>query len=152
MSVINRVASLASDTGVAEKQLSTKESEDLSVAQTSLKTQQAPAEQVKNGALLVEVYPMLHAVNGATANAAPFIITDDGSQLGRIATRSFRALRAFLSKLVNNRPFQDISLRREVSYVMTANGPLLYRWPPNNLRQPENHEAPGPQGKEADLH
>jgi hypothetical protein len=72
MSITNSVASLAGDTtGIAEAQLSTKEKEDVSVAGTNLKAQQAAAAQVKNGALLVEVYPMLHGVNGTT-EGGPF--------------------------------------------------------------------------------
>ena len=139
MSVTNRAACLAGDTGFAEAHPSTNESEHVSVAGTNLNAQQTPpAAEVKHGALPVEVYPVLHAVNCTAAKAAPFIITDDGSQLRRIPSRSFRALRALLSKLVNNRPFQDISLGREVSYVMTSNGPLLYRWTANNREQHGN--------------
>jgi hypothetical protein len=42
------------------------------------------------------------------------------------------AVRAFLSGLVDDSAYQDVSLGREISVIFTSNGPLVYRPETNN--------------------
>ena len=64
--------------------------------------------------------------------AAPSIILDEGHRLTRSAHGFFRAVRVFLSGLVDTSAFQEVSLGREISISFTSNGPLIYRWEANN--------------------
>jgi hypothetical protein len=59
--------------------------------------------------------------------AAPSIILDEGPRLSRSAHGFFRAVRVFLSGLVDRSAFQEVSLGREVSIIFTSSGPLIYR-------------------------
>jgi hypothetical protein len=40
----------------------------------------------------------------------------------------FRTIRAFCFQWFDASPYQQVSLGREVSMVVTSNGPLVYRW------------------------
>jgi hypothetical protein len=62
------------------------------------------------------------------APAAPSVTLDQGHRLSRTPRSFWRAARVFLSALVDNSPFQEVSLRREASILFTSNGPLVYRW------------------------
>ena len=59
--------------------------------------------------------------------AARSIILDEGPRLSRSAHGFFRAVRVFLSGLVDRSAFQEVSLGREVSLIFTSSGPLIYR-------------------------
>jgi hypothetical protein len=60
--------------------------------------------------------------------AAPSVILDEGYRLSRSAHSFFRAVRVFLSGLIDSSAFHNDSLDREVSVIFTSNGPLIYRW------------------------
>jgi len=64
--------------------------------------------------------------------AAPSVTLDEGYRLSRSAHSFFRAVRVFLSGLVDSSAFQDVSSGREVSIIFTSNSPLIYRWESNN--------------------
>jgi len=66
------------------------------------------------------------------SRAAPSVILDEGYRLSRSAHSFFRAVRVFLSGLVDSSAFQDVSSGREVSIIFTSNSPLIYRWESNN--------------------
>src|SRR5260370_20132543 len=57
---------------------------------------------------------------------------DEESRSHRNWSSFFVAVRAFLSGLIDNSAFQDVSLGREISVVFTSNGPLVYRVETNN--------------------
>ena len=65
-------------------------------------------------------------------HAAPSITLDRGHRPSRTPRSFLRAARVFLSGLVDNSPFQEVSLRREASILFTCNGPLVYRWEADN--------------------
>jgi hypothetical protein len=44
----------------------------------------------------------------------------------------FRTIRAFCFQWFDASAYQHVSLGREVSMVLTANGPLVYRWESKN--------------------
>jgi len=44
----------------------------------------------------------------------------------------FGTIRAFYSQWLDASPYHHVSLGREVSIVLTSNGPLVYRWESNN--------------------
>src|SRR5258708_33792626 len=67
--------------------------------------------------------------------AAPSVTLDQGHRLSRTPLSFWRAARVFLSGLVDNSPFQEVSLRREASILFTGNGPLVYRWDADNGEQ-----------------
>jgi benzaldehyde dehydrogenase (NAD) len=69
--------------------------------------------------------------------AASSTILDEEHRLSRSVHSFFRAVRVFLSGLVDSSAFQEVSLGREVSIVFTSNGPLIYRWEANNGEQRE---------------
>jgi hypothetical protein len=73
--------------------------------------------------------------------AAPSVTLDQGHRLSRTPLSFLRAARVFLSGLVDDCPFQEVSLRREASILFTGNGPLVYRWPPIDLT--ESRTEPG---------
>jgi hypothetical protein len=60
--------------------------------------------------------------------AAPSLTLDQENRLSRTPHSFLRAARVFLLGLVDNSPFQEVSLRREASILFTSNGPLVYRW------------------------
>jgi hypothetical protein len=65
--------------------------------------------------------------------AASSTILDEGhrpSPSGSVHS-VFRAVRVFLSDLVESSAFHEVSLGREVSIVFTSNGPLVHRWEAN---------------------
>jgi hypothetical protein len=66
-------------------------------------------------------------------HAAPSNILE-GHRPCRSVDSFFRAVRVFLSGLVDSSAFQEVSLGREVSIVFTSNGPLIYRWEANNAK------------------
>jgi hypothetical protein len=68
--------------------------------------------------------------------AAPSVILDEGYRLSRSAHNFFRAVRVFLSGLIDSSAFYSDSLGREVSVVFTSTGPLIYRWESNNEKPP----------------
>ena len=68
--------------------------------------------------------------------AAPSVILDEGYRLSRSAHSFFRAVRVFLSGLIDSSAFHNDSLGREVSVVFTSTGPLIYRWESNNEKPP----------------
>jgi hypothetical protein len=70
------------------------------------------------------------------SRAAPSVILDEGYRLSRSAHSFFRAVRIFLSGLIDSSAFHNDSLGREVSVVFTSNGPLIYRWESNNEKPP----------------
>jgi hypothetical protein len=53
--------------------------------------------------------------------------SDEGPRLSRSAHTFFRAVRIFLSGLVDSAAFQEVSLGREVSIIFTSGGFLIYR-------------------------
>jgi len=73
--------------------------------------------------------------------AAPSVTLDQGHRLSRTPLSFLRAARVLLSGLIDDCPFQEVSLRREASIVFTANGPLVYRWPRIDLT--ESRTEPG---------
>ena len=64
--------------------------------------------------------------------AACSTILDKGHRPSRNVYSRIRAVRVFLSGLVDRSAFQEVSLGREVSILFTSNGPLIYRWKANN--------------------
>ena len=59
----------------------------------------------------------------------------------------FRAVRVFLSGLVDSSGFHEVSLGREVSIDFTSNGPLIHRWEANKyLTRVESHTRSGTAG------
>src|ERR1700674_1047359 len=59
----------------------------------------------------------------------------------------FRAVRVFLSGLVDSSAFHEVSLGREVSIDFTSNGPLIHRWEANKyLTRVESHTRSGTAG------
>jgi len=60
--------------------------------------------------------------------AAPSIILDEGPRLSRSTQGFFRAVRVFLSGLVDRSAFQKVSLGREVSSIFTSMGPIITGW------------------------
>ena len=70
------------------------------------------------------------------SGTAPSLILDEGHRLRRSAHSFFRAVRVFLSGLVDSSAFQDVSSGREVSIIFTSNSPLIYRWESNNEKPP----------------
>jgi hypothetical protein len=64
--------------------------------------------------------------------AASSAILDKGHRPSRNVYSLIRAVRVFLSGLVDRSAFQEVSLGREVSILFTSNGPLIYRWKANN--------------------
>ncbi len=58
--------------------------------------------------------------------------SDEGPRLSRSAHTFFRAVRIFLSGLVDSAAFQEVSLGREVSIIFTSSGFLIYRQEANN--------------------
>jgi hypothetical protein len=73
--------------------------------------------------------------------AAPSIILDEGHRLSHSAHTFFRAVRVFLSGLVDSSAFQEVSLGREVSIIFTSSGPLICQWEANNGEQRETARA-----------
>jgi hypothetical protein len=64
------------------------------------------------------------------------IISDSRPHSGSGARKLFRALRVFLSGVVDGSAFQDISVKQQVEIIFTSNGPLIYRCEPNkNVRK-----------------
>jgi hypothetical protein len=45
----------------------------------------------------------------------------------------FGTIRAFCFQWGDASPYQHVSLGREVSMVLTSNGPLVYRWEPKGV-------------------
>jgi hypothetical protein len=73
--------------------------------------------------------------------AASSIILDEGHRPSRSVHSFFRAVRVFLSGLVDSSAFQEVSLGREVSIVFTSNGPLIYRWPQRRYPEKKLHHG-----------
>ncbi|MEY2603202.1 MAG: hypothetical protein QOH31_976 [Verrucomicrobiota bacterium] len=71
-------------------------------------------------------------------HAAPFVTLDQGHRLSRTPRSFLRAARVFLSGLVDNSPFQEVSLYREASILFPCNGPLVYRWEADDGDKPES--------------
>ena len=69
--------------------------------------------------------------------AASSTILDKGHRPSRNVYSRIRAVRVFLSGLVDRSAFQEVSLGREVSILFTSNGPLIYQWKANNGEQRE---------------
>jgi hypothetical protein len=61
------------------------------------------------------------------SRAAAAANLDEGNLPSRSTYRFFRAVRLFLSRLVDSSAFHQVSLGREISIVFTVNGPLVYR-------------------------
>jgi len=74
-------------------------------------------------------------------HAAPSVTLDQGHRLSRTPRSFWRAARVFLSGLVDNSPFQEVSLRREASILFTCNGPLVYRWEADNGDKPQKRRV-----------
>jgi hypothetical protein len=71
-----------------------------------------------------------------SCRAALSVILDEGYRLSCSAHSFFRAVRTFLSGLIDSSAFDNDSLGREVSVVFTSNGALIYRWESNNEKPP----------------
>src|SRR4030088_1360270 len=71
-------------------------------------------------------------------HAAPSVTLDQRHRLTRTPRSFLRAARVFLSSLVDNSPFQEVTLCREASILFTCNGPLVYRWEADNGEKPES--------------
>jgi hypothetical protein len=62
-----------------------------------------------------------------SGSAAPSTIPDEGQNPSRSAYSVFRAIRMFLSGLVDSSAYQEISAAQEICVIFTSNGPLVYR-------------------------
>jgi hypothetical protein len=62
--------------------------------------------------------------------ATALIISDSRPHSSSGARKLFRALRGFLSSVVDSSAFQDISVKQQVEIIFTSNGPLIYRCEP----------------------
>jgi hypothetical protein len=71
------------------------------------------------------------------APSAISVITEEESRTHRNWSSFSVAVRAFVSSLVDDSAFQDVSLGREISIIFTSNGPLVYRPETNNDVQNE---------------
>ena len=88
----------------------------------------------------LETYPVIYGTNSTAAKAVASAITGNGTSLRNVWRSAFRMIAAVASRLVDRRPYDDVSEGREVSFIMASNGPLLYRLKRRNPDPPENHE------------
>jgi hypothetical protein len=63
------------------------------------------------------------------AATAPVVSNSGLSRTG--AHKFFRAVRVFVSSIVDSSAFQDVSVHQQVAIIFTSNGPLIYRYEPN---------------------
>jgi hypothetical protein len=89
--------------------------------------------------------PASICASASAADAVPHcgastpIILDEGHRLVRTAQSFFRAVRIFLSDMMDSSAFHEISSDREISIIFTSNGPLIYRWK-SNKEKPRKEE------------
>jgi hypothetical protein len=62
-------------------------------------------------------------------------VAEEESRTRRNWSSFFVAFRAFLSGLIDDSAYRDVSFGGEISVVFTSNGPLVYRLEPKNLFQ-----------------
>jgi hypothetical protein len=63
----------------------------------------------------------------------------------------FCPVRAFLSSLVDDSAFEDVSLDREIGVIFTSNGPLIYRHETNRPANGRSAPLPNRKDQESDL-
>ncbi|HET9374934.1 MAG TPA: hypothetical protein VFO40_08170 [Chthoniobacterales bacterium] len=77
--------------------------------------------------------PASLAPSGADSDAVLFpssaisVITEEEGRTHRNWSSFFAALRAFVSRLVDDSAYRGVCLGREISVIFTSNGPLVYR-------------------------
>jgi hypothetical protein len=98
-----------------------------------MKTTVTPPPDSNCAAALRAVLP-----DAATAS----VISDIGSRSSSSTRKFFHAVRVFVSSIVDNSAFQDVSVRRQVLIIFTSNGPLIYRWDTNNDVRDELARSP----------
>jgi hypothetical protein len=65
-------------------------------------------------------------------HSAVSVIPDEEACRPRCWSSFFVAVRAFVSDLIDDSAYQQVSLGREVFVIFTSNGPLVYRAERNN--------------------
>jgi acyl-CoA reductase-like NAD-dependent aldehyde dehydrogenase len=107
------------------------------VVSADLARAQRVADGLHSGACVASICTSAFKSGAVPAcGGASSTILDEEHRLSRSVHSFFRAVRVFLSGLVDSCAFQEVSLGREVSIVFTSNGPLIYRWETHPVRPP----------------
>jgi hypothetical protein len=96
------------------------------------------AGEVTAAAEGLETHPVIYDTSSTAAKAVASAITGNGTLLRNVWRSAFRMIAAVASRLVDRRPYDDVSEGREVSFILASNGPLLYRLKRRNPDPPEN--------------
>jgi hypothetical protein len=124
--------------GVEISQAKSRPTEAAKVPIAGVERESPVAGEVTAAAAGLETYPVISGTNSTSAKAVASAITGNGTSLRNVRRSAFRMIAAVASRLVDRRPYDDVSEGREVSFIMASNGPLLYRLKRRNPDPPEN--------------
>jgi hypothetical protein len=136
MSFNSRAAFIVGDIEVSQAKL--RPTEDTETAIACVKKESPVDRELRDPAVGLETYPMIYCTNSTAAKAVVSAITDDATSPRNVWRSAFRMIAAVASRLVDRRPYDDVSEGREVSFILASNGPLLYRLKRRDPDPPEN--------------